>query len=138
MVCMSEAASSLDGLNKKYLTLDGAISTENVFQELKNLAGLQSNIIAEHTHNVAGWRWYDNHVALLVNLLRFYILSDLDERSKLSTGKFPVYDDGHVIIDLNDTLFYLKIRQLIGLGLVEGLMRVYPILESNDRIFACH
>lgn len=104
LVCMSEAASSLDGLNKKYLTLDGAISTENVFQELKNLAGLQSNIIAEHTHNVAGWRWYDNHVALLVNLLRFYILSDLDERSKLSTGKFPVYDDGHVIIDLNDTL----------------------------------
>lgn len=55
LVCMSEAASSLDGLNKKYLTLDGAISTENVFQELKNLAGLQSNIIAEHTHNVAGW-----------------------------------------------------------------------------------
>ena len=91
LVCMSEekCVLSLDGLNKKYLTLDGAISTENVFQELKNLAGLQSNIIAEHTHNVAGWRWYDNHVALLVNLLRFYILSDLDERSKLSTGKFP-------------------------------------------------
>lgn len=101
---MSEVASSLDGLNKKCLTLDGAISTENVFQELKNLAGFQNNIIAEHIYNVADWKWYDNHVALLVNLLRFYILSDLNERSKLSTGKFPVYDDGHVIIDLNDTL----------------------------------
>lgn len=92
----------MDGLNKKYLTLDEAISTDNVFQELKNLAGFQSNVIAGHAYNLARWKWYDNHV--LINLLRFYILSDLNGRSKLSTGKFPVYDDGHVIIDLNATL----------------------------------
>ena len=89
---------------QKVLNIGWSNFYRKCFSKLKNLAGLQSNIIAEHTHNVAGWRWYDNHVALLVNLLRFYILSDLDERSKLSTGKFPVYDDGHVIIDLNDTL----------------------------------
>lgn len=64
LTSMSEVESSLDGLKKKYLSLDGAISTDNVFQELKNLAGFQSNVIAGHAYNAAGWKWYDNHVSL--------------------------------------------------------------------------
>lgn len=101
---LTECESSFDGLAKRYLTTEGVLSTDNIFAEVKANSGFQSNILITHSANVSSWKWYDNHVSLLVNLLRFYTLVQLDEGSKLNTGRYPVYDDGHVKLDMNDTL----------------------------------
>ncbi|ADQ54105.1 capsid protein [Tuber aestivum virus 1] len=96
-----EAELSLDGIAKQYLTLDGAINFDNVLAELRTGAGLQTTNVSNHSVSVSSWRWYDNHVTLLFNLLRLYVMADLQLKGPITTGSYPKYDDGHVEIDLN-------------------------------------
>lgn len=100
---MSESGTYLDGISKKYLTLEGGLAMENVLSELRTNSGLPASIVTAHAFNVSSWRWYDNHVALIINMLRAYHLKVLDERGQFSAGAYPGYDDGHVHIALVPT-----------------------------------
>lgn len=103
IVTMSESGSYLDGLSKKYLTLEGGLALENVLSDLRTNSGFPATIVSTHAFNIASWRWYDNHVALLLNMLRAYHLKVLDEQGQFSAGSYPHYDDGHIKINLTPT-----------------------------------
>ncbi|QRN76667.1 gag [Torulaspora delbrueckii virus LA] len=97
-VHQSESGSYLDGIAKKYLTLEGGLAIENVMSELRSNSGIPASAVSAHAFNIASWRWYDNHVALLINMLRAYHLKVLDERGEFGAGHYPKYDDGHLAI----------------------------------------
>nr|ATL63195.1 major virion coat protein [Saccharomyces kudriavzevii virus L-A-1082] len=100
-VCFNEGSSYLEGIAKKYLTLDGGLAIDNVLNELKSTCGIPGNAVTSHAYNITSWRWYDNHVALLMNMLRAYHLQVLSEQGQYSAGNYPMYHDGHVKIKLD-------------------------------------
>lgn len=91
-------ASSLAGLDRKLLTIEGAVNTDNVLTSLKTVNGITAQNAYTHAANVASWNWEDNHVALLVNILRAHHLKQLEESGTLGKGQIPAYNDGHVSI----------------------------------------
>ncbi|KAG2734162.1 hypothetical protein G9P44_002168 [Scheffersomyces stipitis] len=92
---------SLAGLPKKFLTSAGQIEIDSVIDELKKTSGLNSTAIMTHINALVGYRWRDNHVGLLFNLIRLYIILDLNERGELNTGQFPIFDEEGVFIELS-------------------------------------
>nr|ATL63194.1 gag-pol fusion protein [Saccharomyces uvarum virus L-A-10560] len=103
-VCFNEGSSYLEGIAKKYLTLDGGLAIDNILNELKSTCGIPGNAVTSHAYNITSWRWYDNHVALLMNMLRAYHLQVLTEQGQYSAGEYPMYHDGHVKIKLDVTV----------------------------------
>ncbi|QGX74235.1 putative capsid protein [Cronartium ribicola totivirus 5] len=100
---MCEGPTDVDGLNKNFLTPEGNINFIAVSSALKSHSGLQSQNWSSHVNATEHWPWRDNHVSLLVNMLRFAILAKLAEANVLGglTGSLPNYDDGHVKVDRN-------------------------------------
>lgn len=97
-----DGETSLAGLATKYVTPSGNINTSQVMVELQSRVALSQEELINHETQSMLWEWYDNHVALLFNLIRLYVMAELKESGGLkTTGTFPKYDDGHVQIDPN-------------------------------------
>nr|QED43027.1 unknown [Ambrosiozyma totivirus A] len=95
---MMTGTSSLAGVNKKYLTLEGAVNMDAVLNDVRMNTGATAQAVHAHGYNVANWSWEDNHTTLLVNLLRLYHLKKLEEDGLIGKGELPEYNDGHVRI----------------------------------------
>lgn len=98
-----EGYSSLDGVNKEYLQVNGELNFKAVASELKTTSGVQTQVNATHVAQAQAADWRDNQTALLINCLRYAVLKRLEEDSvdEDLTGYLPGYNDGHVIIDQN-------------------------------------
>ncbi|APG75975.1 hypothetical protein 1 [Hubei toti-like virus 2] len=95
-------SSSLDGLTKQYLTPEGMVNISTVAEALKQSAGLQTQVWSTHVNRMQHWGWADNHVSLLVNLLRFSILLRTQESNGGNLDcSLGVYMDGHVNVDMD-------------------------------------
>ncbi|QFS21890.1 coat protein [Taro-associated totivirus L] len=94
-------ASSIDGLTKNFVTPEGTVNITSLGDYLKTSAGLQTAMLSAHVGTMQHWSWADNHVALLVNMLRYTIIRRIQEAAVAPAGKLGIYDDGHVSIDLD-------------------------------------
>ncbi|KAL0913055.1 hypothetical protein M5K25_016486 [Dendrobium thyrsiflorum] len=101
MAEIGASASSLDGINIKVLTTEGGINMSALYEALKASAGLKNAMLSAHMEVISRWPWADNHVALLVNMLRYCLLKKIEECRGSLSGKFGKYDDGHVFIDMD-------------------------------------
>ncbi|UUY86182.1 coat protein [Loquat associated totivirus 1] len=96
------SSSSLDGLSKQFLTPEGTVNITNLADALKQTAGLQTHVWSTHVNAMQRWSWSDNHVSLLVNMLRFCMLMKMQESNEGSLkGELGTYSDGHVSIDMD-------------------------------------
>uniref|UniRef100_A0AAU6R540 Capsid protein n=1 Tax=Cynanchum associated totivirus TaxID=3161584 RepID=A0AAU6R540_9VIRU len=95
------SASSLDGIGKPYLTPEGMFNLQTIGDTLKNIGGMQSQIWSAHMGTVRAWPWADNHVSLIVNALRYILITKSVEASDVPLNDFPEYNDGHVRINRN-------------------------------------
>jgi hypothetical protein len=95
---MSGAVSNLDGLSKDLLTPEGTINMQTMAAQIKTQCGLQTAVYSSHMANAERWAYMDNHVALLVNMLRWIWLRQLAEvnEGRGLSGEWIDYDDGHV------------------------------------------
>lgn len=91
-------SSSLAGLDKKLLTTDGAINVDSVMNMLRTNNGVTAQNAYTHGVNITNWRWEDNHVTLLVNMLRAHHLKKIEEAGTIGKGMLNEYNDGHVRI----------------------------------------
>ncbi|KAG2734505.1 hypothetical protein G9P44_002511 [Scheffersomyces stipitis] len=96
--------SSYDGLSKLFLTIDSGLCLDNIKQQAKILTGLQTSTIDDHFDEFSSTNWYDNHVSLLINILRLYLLLDLAEKKGLQTGRFPPLNNKTYEVDVNNIL----------------------------------
>lgn len=96
--------SSFDGLSKLFLTIDSGLCLDNIKLQAKILTGLQMSSIDDHFDEFSSTNWYDNHVSLLINILRLYILLDLAEKKGLQTGRFPPLNNKTYEVDVNNIL----------------------------------
>ncbi|QSV39135.1 capsid protein [Peach-associated virus 2] len=96
------SSSSLDGITKQYLTPEGMINISTLSEALKQSSGLQTQMFTAHVNKMQHWGWADNHVALLMNLLRLCMILKIQEENagtlNVSNG---VYADGHVSVDMD-------------------------------------
>ncbi|UTQ50478.1 MAG: coat protein [Koper totivirus 1] len=83
---LASGASSLDGLCKDYLTPEGGMALTMLGESLKNTAGLQSHMLSAHISAMQKWDWGDNHVSLLLNMLRFTFLMKAKQAKGTLTG----------------------------------------------------
>nr|WIL96217.1 coat protein [Carrot-associated toti-like virus] len=94
------SVSSLDGISKPYLTPEGVINLNVIGDVLKSTGGMATNLWSQHMGMVKNWSWADNHVTLLVNMLRYVLIKRI--QSETDTGLdagLGEYDDGHITID---------------------------------------
>ncbi|UTQ50480.1 MAG: coat protein [Koper totivirus 2] len=101
---MASGASSLDGLNREFLTPEGTVNMKMLSDHLKATSGLQTHVLSAHMDLALNWDWSDNHVTLLLNMMRYAIMRHVHETHKDVEYKFEAYDDGHVQIDPNALL----------------------------------
>jgi len=101
--CFQGGPSSLDGVNKMYLEVEGKLNFKALSSELKQICGVQTAVYSTHVANAEVASWQDNQTALLVNCLRYAILAKLGEANGAEgmRGTLPEYNDGHVAIDRN-------------------------------------
>jgi len=95
--------SDLSGFPEHLLTVDGSINMKTLATDIKTQCGVQTAVYTTHMANAIRWDYNDNHVSLLVNMIRYAWLAKLDEVSEDRglRGSLPVYDDGHVTRDNN-------------------------------------
>ncbi|UNY77799.1 capsid protein [Pichia membranifaciens virus L-A] len=91
-------SSSLAGIDRKLLTTDGSVNVENVISTLRTNNGVTAQNAYAHGVNITNWKWEDNHVTLLINMLRAHQLKKLEECSTMGKGGLREYNDGHVRI----------------------------------------
>nr|UHS72535.1 MAG: putative coat protein [Totiviridae sp.] len=132
---MSGATSNLDGISKDYLTPEGTINMQTLAAAIKTQCGLQTAIYSSHMANAERWSYADNHVALLVNMLRWIWLkqlSDVNEGRGLS-GNWTDYDDGHIKIERKKILAAVHIDdEHIKLGWPGGIdPESYPVIAHQ-------
>nr|QIP68077.1 coat protein [Erysiphales associated totivirus 18] len=98
---MGSGSSDLEGVNKFCLTPEGNLNMTNILATVSKEAGLQPADQTLQLEQIKFWTWADNHVALLVNLLRFALLREMAENSGGVglAGHLPKYNDGHVTVD---------------------------------------
>lgn len=94
-----DGVSDYSGFHISMLTPQGGLNMERIL----NL--VRTSNISVITNQVMMCTWKDNHVALMVNLMRFGMLLKLKEENlggaSTLKGKFDIYNDGNVSIDLN-------------------------------------
>ncbi|UHK03127.1 MAG: coat protein [Sanya totivirus 5] len=90
---------SFDGINRECLTPEGAINIDAIIAKLKTNTGMMPNVIGAHIARMSSWDWSDNHVPLLVNMIRYAILKRFHERRDGDNVCHPLYSDGHIVID---------------------------------------
>ncbi|ABU55398.1 coat protein [Black raspberry virus F] len=91
--------STLDGISKPYLTPEGVINLNAIGDVLKSTGGMTSNAWSLHMGVVKGWNWADNHVPLLVNMLRYTLIKHIQTVAGTLDATLGTYDDGHVTIN---------------------------------------
>lgn len=98
---MSGVSSSLDGLNKAFVTPEGSLNLETLASAVKSTSGKNAAEWASHVAMMRMWDWSDCHTPLLVNMLRFVMLRRMGVEWGDFNLKLKKYDDGHVQIDRN-------------------------------------
>jgi hypothetical protein len=91
-------ASTMDGINKVYLDIEGKINWRMLSSTLKNICGVQTAVYSAHLANAEVAPWGDNQTALLVNCLRYVVFAACVEANGAEgkRGSLGFYDDGHV------------------------------------------
>nr|BAT62477.1 capsid protein [Red clover powdery mildew-associated totivirus 1] len=100
-VVMGSGSSDLEGINKFCLTPEGNLNIVNVLATVAKESGMPLNEQHHKLEYMKTMSWADNHVSLLVNLMRFAILLELSESSGGVglKGALPKYNDGVVAVN---------------------------------------
>nr|WNK15281.1 MAG: capsid protein [Totivirus monocotyledonae 2] len=98
---MRGGPSSLDGLNTKVLTPEGAVNVMAIHDMLKVTGGMSAQLLSAHIGAIGKWSWSDNHVSLIVNMLRYVLLKRMREERGNLNGRLGLYDDGHVQVNMD-------------------------------------
>lgn len=92
----------LDGISRKCVTPEGALNLTVITDQLKSVSGMATAQFTQMAGKLQKQRWTDNHVSLLVNLLRFAMLLKIQSSNNDTlNGKLGIYRDGHVSIDMD-------------------------------------
>nr|WNK15279.1 MAG: capsid protein [Totivirus sp. 'monocotyledonae'] len=96
---ISGTVTSLDGLTKNYLTPEGTVNLSMLAETLKQSAGLQTAMWSGHVGKMQQWSWADNHVPLLLNMLRHAFLMSFSSAGLQDNLNLGNYNDGHVTVN---------------------------------------
>ncbi|KAG2734163.1 hypothetical protein G9P44_002169 [Scheffersomyces stipitis] len=81
--------------------MDGTIDSKHIQEDLSKQLGISRATVSSHWRDAFNWTWYDNQIALLVNLLRFFYLSELSSKGAFTKGTFPKCGDSNIHVDIN-------------------------------------
>ena len=94
--------SSLDGLNDLFIGPGGNLDLKKVADVLKGTSGLQTATLTKHISIANSWRWTDNHVPLIFNLMRLSYLLKLQECNQGGlTVRLHDITDGGISADMD-------------------------------------
>ncbi|UHK03130.1 MAG: coat protein [Sanya totivirus 6] len=94
-------SSDYDGISREFVTAEGHMHVEAIFTTLRNLGASTSTLLANHMERALAFSWRDNHVPLLVNMLRYVLIRCVEEQRQSGHLRFGRYSDGHVSIDMD-------------------------------------